>query len=248
MSFPTTNWTNLAHATLNGDAVGRSHLATLCQTYRPAIAMFIRNRGIAADEVEDATQAFFEKLLTTSLWSKADRSKGRFRNFLCASVIHMLQNQWRAENRLKRNSGNTVLSLEVLSEENDSVEPATDPTQSRQFDLAWAHYLMDTSLQRLAADYAHSGKSERFTQLRAFLPGSQQTLSQEATATALGISPNALRIELLRLREKLKAYLRMEIAKTVDSPQAIDDEMAYLHEVLIHGLDLQKNPRHPEIP
>jgi hypothetical protein len=62
MAFPTTRWTLLAQATLNGDEAGRESLARMCEGYRLPVEMFLASRGHVRHEIEDLTQDFFSPL------------------------------------------------------------------------------------------------------------------------------------------------------------------------------------------
>ena len=55
MSFPTTHWTLLAEATLNGDTQGRSALEQMCRNYHRPVFVVLRALGFAEDEAEALT-------------------------------------------------------------------------------------------------------------------------------------------------------------------------------------------------
>jgi RNA polymerase sigma-70 factor (ECF subfamily) len=48
----------------------------------------------------------------------------------------------------------------------------------------------------------------------------------------MGVSAGALRMSLHRLRRKYRHILREEIAETVSTPEAIDEEIRFLMSVL----------------
>ena len=52
------------------------------------------------------------------------------------------------------------------------------------------------------------------------------------TAAELGLSPGAIRTGVHRLRHDFRMHLRREVAKTVDSPDQIDEEMRHLRTTL----------------
>ncbi|MFN0076260.1 MAG: hypothetical protein ACKVY0_07285 [Prosthecobacter sp.] len=63
MSFPQTNWMQVAMATLNGDTRSRVALAQMCADYREPLVSFLSARGHDARDSEDLVQEFFLKLL-----------------------------------------------------------------------------------------------------------------------------------------------------------------------------------------
>ena len=54
---------------------------------------FVRRQVHDADQARDLTQAYFLKLLEKDYLGDVDRSAGRFRSFLLASVKHFLLNE-----------------------------------------------------------------------------------------------------------------------------------------------------------
>ena len=71
-----------------------------------------------------------------------------------------------------------------------------------------------------------------FAVVRRFLPGSGSIPSSAEAAAAAGMSETALRTEVSRVRQRLRARVREEVGRTVSAPHEIDEEMAYLFAVL----------------
>jgi len=66
MYFPTTLWSLLAHASLNGETAARNGLEELCRRYWLPLQQFIRSRGYNEVEAQDLTQEFLLHLLEHS--------------------------------------------------------------------------------------------------------------------------------------------------------------------------------------
>lgn len=79
VNFPTTHWSVLAVASLNGGTASREALEQFCFRYRPVVLEFVQ--FARADDPEDVTQEFFLRLLESRAWKRADRARGRFRSF-----------------------------------------------------------------------------------------------------------------------------------------------------------------------
>ena len=60
------------------------------------------------------TQEFFSRLIEKNVLATVDRSKGKFRSFLLASIKHLIANEWNRSQFQKRGGGATVLSLDDL--------------------------------------------------------------------------------------------------------------------------------------
>jgi RNA polymerase sigma-70 factor (ECF subfamily) len=222
----------LAQATLNGDAAGQAALEELCGRYRPAVLAFVCRRGYSEEDAEDITQDFFHNLLTSRLWTHAERSRGKFRSFLCTAVVNRLNSRLRLNMAAKRGGGAVMQSLDALLEEGGAALPAIQAEVMREFDAAWAAELLGNSVRQVELVYAAEGKAARFAELRLFLPGSGPPPLPAEVAARMGMSEVAVRVELSRLRAKLREALRAEIARTVSAPHEVDEEMAHLFSVL----------------
>jgi DNA-directed RNA polymerase specialized sigma24 family protein len=121
-----------------------------------------------------------------------------------------------------------------MLEAGSALELAVPAEEVMAFDAEWAAELLNQALALVESAFVEQGKSQRFAVLRSFLPGGGEAPSQSSAAEMLGISENTLRIDLTRLRGKLREALRAEIARTVSAPHEIDTEMSHLIAVLLH--------------
>lgn len=233
MNFPTTQWTLLAQATLDGDAAGQGALAEMCLAYRRPIAIFLAARGHAPDEVEEVVQDFFLSWLKSRAWKRADRQQGKFRTFLLGAVVHVLAHRYTRQQALKRGGGRSALSLEELAE--TGYEAAAEPAAADvyTFDRAWALTLLEQALGALEAEFAARGQAAAFEVLRRFLPGAGETCALEDAATALDSNVNAVKSSVHRLRERFRHLLRQAVARTVSVPHEVDEELRYLRSLLL---------------
>lgn len=233
MLFPTTHWTLLAEATLNGDTRGRSALETMCREYRRPVFAVLRARGYDEIEAEDLTQEFFLQLFESQAWKRADRQRGRFRSFLLGTLTHMLQHAWTARTRMKRGGGAVVESLdEVRDKGAEPAEEAVAPAEA-VFDREWALYLIQSAFSRVEDDFTKAGRADDFAVLRRFLPGVEKPLRYDEAAKLLGKNEGSVKSLVSRLRDDYRVALRSLVARTVSAAHEVDDELAYLHTVLI---------------
>jgi len=227
MAFPTTRWTLLAAATLNGDAAGRAALAALCGRYRRPVVVYLMSRGLDESAAEDAAQDFFLKLLESRAWRRADQARGRFRNFLLSVLNHQMQHRARDGGRLKRGGGQTPESLDELQEEGFEPE-GTGTSEALVFDREWALTLVMDAVAVIEAEHVERGKSAEFELLRGYLPGRGETLPYEAAAARTGLSQPALKAAVHRLRLRFREVLRTAVARTVSAPHEVDEELRHL--------------------
>ena len=219
----------LAVATLDGDTAGRDSLEQLCQNYYVPIRSFLRSRGYSEERAADGTQEFFHELLTSRAWKRADAARGRFRTFLLGALMHVLAREHARDAAEKRGSGIAPMSLDELGECPDA-ELAED---SVVFDRAWALQLMETAMLAVEKEFADEGRDGEWAVLVRFLPGAGEPPSYEEAATQLGVLLPALKTSVHRLRQKFREALRAATARTVSAAHEIDDELAYLHRVLL---------------
>jgi len=250
MAFPETHWTMLARATLNGDEAGRAALEELCRRYWPAVHDYLTGRGLTHVEAEDVTQDFFSGLMRSGGWHAADRTRGRFRNFILGAVERTLTESRRRSGAGKRGGGTAPVSLEELA--GTGIEPAAAPADDRRFDAAWAERVLEVAMDALELGMSEQGRSGEFAALVAFLGGSASQAGMDSAAAALGVSAAAIKSKIFRLRQRYRDVILGEVSRTVGTPHEAEAEMAYLFEVLSQpGFDpgaIAGETGEPEIP
>lgn len=243
MYFPTTHWSLLAKATLNGESEARSALGELCRRYWSPLKQFIRARGYSEQESEDLTQEFLLHLMEHSALRRPDPLRGKFRSFLLGALVKFLSHERERRLTQKRGGQQAHVSLDLI-ETAGAVEPSTADTQETlRFDRSWALAIVRGALEGAERDYANAGKSNLFGVLREFLPGETTPPSYEEAAAKAGMSLAAFNSEIHRFRQQFRDLVRAEVMATVSAPHEIDEEIAHLYRVLMdRGTDFQ-SPR-----
>ena len=229
--FAATRWTMVLAASQQGqdDAAGALALGELCQCYWQPLYTYVRWQGFDVQEAQDMTQEFFARLLAKNTLAGVDRSKGKFRSFLLASLKHFLSNERDRAGTIKRGGRQTFVPLDAMSTETRyRVEPADNLSPDKAFERQWALTMLDQVLARLRVEFADVGKAALFEALKPFLTGDGQADSQAEVGERCGMSEGALKVTVHRLRRRYRELLREEIAQTVASPEEIDGEMRHL--------------------
>jgi len=228
MPFPTTRWSLLTQATLHGGDAERAALADFCQRYRTPIVGFIARLRPGRSDAEDLAQSFFMRLFEESLLRRADRTRGRFRSFLVGALVRHLAAEADRAGAAKLGGGVAPLRFDEL---NESATPEVAPEVLRTFDREWATDLV-ARVRAATQVNCVSRHASGATVLMEFLPGAAHTPTYEEAAARLEWKVARLKTEIFRMREEFRATVRAEVALTVDSPEDVDAELAYLHGVL----------------
>jgi RNA polymerase sigma-70 factor (ECF subfamily) len=208
-------------------------LEKLCRTYWRPIYGFVRREGVRPEEAKDLTQGFFALLLERRDLNAVRKEKGRLRSYLLTSLKHFLTNERNRAMAIKRGQGQQLIPLEDLRErERVGFEPADTLAADQIYERRWALTVLDQVLARLGDEYRATGNMRLFDRLQKSLTGEPDRPSQADTAHELGMTENAVKQALHRLRVRYRELLREEIAHTVMVPGDIEDELRHLIAVL----------------
>ncbi|MGB6220319.1 MAG: sigma factor [Haloferula sp.] len=162
---------------VNGDDGDRARdaLQDLCSRYWFPVYSFARRQRLNPEDAEDATQAFFERLISSDSIQRADRDKGRLRSFLMGGMKNFLAQQWRDANTLKRGREVSIVPIDgpwaeerLQAEAVGALERAEDDLS---FDRSWAIALIDRATRRLELYYVERDRIRVFESLKPCLVG-----------------------------------------------------------------------------
>src|SRR5947209_5553659 len=105
--FPSTHWWLVTGSAAGTPTERRAALAALLEQYlRPLRLYLVRGRKIPVSKAEELLQSFvLSKVLEQDLLASADRSRGKFRTFLLASLNRFIADEFRHRQRQKRGGG-----------------------------------------------------------------------------------------------------------------------------------------------
>jgi RNA polymerase sigma-70 factor (ECF subfamily) len=193
---------------------------------------FVRRQGYGAEEARDLTQGYFARLIERRGLKDVHPDLGRFRSFLLASVRHFLSNERDREAARKRAPTDGIVSLDAEAAEGRYLaEPADALTPETVFERKWANTVFERTLARLRAEWIGDEKKRRFRVLSGFLSGSEPAPSYREIAAELGMTEDAVKVGVHRLRQRYGDLLRQEIADTVQDPGEVDDELRHLLDI-----------------
>jgi len=232
--FEPTRWSVVLASAQTQAPGAKEALAELCRTYWQPLYAFARRRGHDHHRAQDLIQGFFLSLIESKSLSRADPLKGKFRSYLLASLQNHMLSELTRNNAQKRGGGMPLLSIDEGDVESRFAAANTSPqaTAEAVFEREWAVAAVEAAMLELEAGFARRGKREIFHALKPYLIGDQSAGAYEQTALILGQNTGAVRTGVHRLRQDFRTHLRREVAKTVESPDQIEEEMRHLRAVL----------------
>jgi len=231
--FATTHWSVVLSAADASAPGAQEALEKLCRIYWYPLYLYVRQRGHEQHDAQDLTQEFFLRLLEKQYLAQVDPCRGKFRSFLIVAVNHFLANQWDRAKAAKRGGRITFVSFdEALAEQRYAIEAATDASPEKTFERRWAVTLLGQVLVRLRDEFAQAGKIQQFESLKIFLSGEKPSVSYAELAARLQTTEAALKMAVLRMRQRCGELLREEIATTVADPQQVEEEIRCLFAIM----------------
>jgi len=232
--FATTHWSVVLAAADADSPRAKSALEHLCRTYWYPLYSYVRRRGYGHEDAQDLTQGFLLRWLESKSFARADASKGRLRSFLLAGLNHFLSDEWDRASAQKRGGGRPTLSFmdTQTADERYRLEPVDERSPEKLFDQRWALTLLDQVMARSEQEFREAGKVELFQRLRAFLIAGTGEESYAEVGAELGMSREAVKKAVQRMRHRYYELFREEVAHTVADPAEVEEELRCLCAVI----------------
>ena len=231
--FATTHWSIVRAAGHDSSGTARGAMQELCRIYWFPVYAFARRKGHSPGDAEDLTQGFFVHLLESEFVKSADRDRGRFRSFLLKSVANFLNADHRRQTAEKRGGGQTVLSLDFESGEQQYNQVASATMSANQlFERRWALTLLQNTTAALRDEYSERNHGKLFALLEPHINQDAARVPYADLSAQLSMSEDAIKQAARRMKLRYREILRTEIANTVDSAEETDDELRQLMQIL----------------
>ncbi len=232
--FPPTLWSVVLAAGDGASSRAEEALAKLCRAYWYPLYAFLRRQGQSPEDAQDAVQSFFAHLLSDQRLARVHPARSKFRSFLLASLKNFLTDERRKQSAQKRGGDVTLIPLEAdTAEERYCIEPVDRRDPEKHFERRWAMTVLERVIDRLKAEASDARAAERFAQLQPFLLADDAGPSYAEVGRRLGMTEGAVKMAVLRLRQRGREIFRDEIANTVASEQDVEDEVRHLFTVLM---------------
>jgi DNA-directed RNA polymerase specialized sigma24 family protein len=226
-SFHDTRWT-LVSRSRGSDTEARAALSELCEAYYAPVVAFLRRDGRMEDAARELAHDFFAKLLAGGAIDGADPLRGRFRSYLLAALKRFAADQRDHDHAAKRGGGQIHAVIDSEAEKTGAGLQIADSNVEAPdvaFDRQWALTVLARGLGRLAAEMRAEGKSGHFDVLKPWLTADDDATPQSEAATKLGLSVEAIKVAVHRLRKRFRDAVKAEIAQTVSDAGNVREEL-----------------------
>jgi RNA polymerase sigma factor (sigma-70 family) len=231
-NFATTQWGLVTTASAKETAEARTALEALYRTYYDPVYAFIRRRDYGRQDAQDLMQDFFVHLLEKGTLGRADKQRGRFRSFLLGALEHFLAH---AEERARaRKRGGDCLFVHLDDDSAEKCYQLAAPegmTAEKIFEARWVAALIEAAFVRLRSEFQSQGNDRSFDALQHFLLGEEE-VSYQQVADRLGLSLGGVKTAIHRMRGRYRALVRDEVARTVTTPDEVEEELRCLRVAL----------------
>ena len=230
--FQTTRWTLVLRTRSNTREAERA-LDEVCRTSWLPLYAYARRWGRSPQDAEDLVQSFFVTALNRGIFSAADPAEGRLRNLLLTAFKRHLLDTAAHETAARRRPASDLIRADFEATERRLRECAEQSASAEVlFDKEWAHSILGTALERLAARYREEHREALFEALRPWLTLKDDPASITSLAASLSMTPSAMGVALHRLRKRFREALRDVIAETVESDTEVESELRHLTRIL----------------
>lgn len=226
--FENTRWSVVRAAACKGGAASEE-LSWLCTAYWMPLYVYLRRVGRSKEDAEDVVQTFFSRLVSGDVLAMAIPERGRFRSFILVALKNLERDIHRADTAQKRGGRMEFVPLDLaLAEERWQADESVAGSPEAAFDRAWAGALMERAATRTREACVGDGKEAYFVEFFPRISGGKADGDVAASAGRLGLSEQAARMAISRLRRRYAEMIRAEIAETVTSQDEEADELRYL--------------------
>ncbi len=233
MSFPATRL-SVVERTRSSDAETRQlALAAIIEAYwKPAYKYLRVKWTLGPDQAADLTQEFFTSTLEKDVVEKYDPSRARFRTYLRLCLDGFASNARKAELRLKRGGGLTIVPLDFETAEGEMAthEAAVDADVDELFYREWVRALLERSVGDLKRHAEESGRPEMFEVFARYdlIDDGDARPTYMAIASALNLTAATVTNHLAAMRRHFRKVVLERLRELTASEEEWEAEAARL--------------------
>ena len=233
MTFPATRL-SVVERTRSGDAETRQvALAAIIDAYwKPSYKYLLLKWSLDPDAAADLTQEFFTSTLEKDVIERFDPARARFCTYLRLCLDGFAANARKAEGRLKRGGGVTVVALDFETAEGEirSHEPAVAADVDELFYREWVRTLLERSVGDLERHATRAGRPIMFEVFTRYdlLEDTDTRPTYTEIARALNLTPATVTNHLAAMRRQFRKIVLERLRELTSSEEEWEAEAARL--------------------
>lgn len=233
MSFPVTRLSVVERTRSGDEETRRVAIGTLIEAYwKPAYKYLRLKWSLDADAAADLTQEFFTAALEKEVVEKYDPARARFRTYLRLCLDGFASNARKAEHRLKRGGGVTIVPLDFENAEGELAtrEPAVDADVDELFYREWVRALLERSVGDLKRHAEALGRPDMFEVFARYdlVDESESRPTYTAIASALNLTTATVTNHLAAMRRQFRKIVLDRLRDLTSSEEEWEAEAAKL--------------------
>jgi RNA polymerase sigma factor (sigma-70 family) len=233
MSFPATRLSVVERTRSGDEETRRVALAAIIDAYwKPAYKYLRLKWSLDADEAADLTQEFFASALEKDVVEKYDPARARFRTYLRLCLDGFASNARKAERRLKRGGGVTLVPLDFENAEGELAtrEPVVDADVDELFYREWVRALLERSVADLQRHAEELGRPEMFEVFSRYdlVDEGEARPTYTAIASALNLTAATVTNHLAAMRRQFRTIVLDRLRELTSSEEEWEAEAARL--------------------
>lgn len=231
--FPPTRLSVVERTRSRDDETRRVAIGTLIEAYwKPAYKYLRVKWSLDPDQAADLTQEFFTSTLEKEVVEKYDPAKARFRTYLRMCLDGFASNARKAERRLKRGGGVSLVPLDFETAEGEMVshEPAVGADVDELFYREWVRALLERSVADLKRHAEELGRPEMFEVFTRYdlVDDGDVRPTYTALAAALNLTTATVTNHLAAMRRQFRTIVLERLRDLTSSDEEWESEAARL--------------------
>ena len=233
MNFPATRLSVVERTRSGDEETRRIALGAIVDAYwKPAYKYLRVKWSLDPDQAADLTQEFFTAALEKDVIEKYDPSRARFRTYLRICLDGFASNARKAERRLKRGGGVTVVPLDFETAEGEmrSHEPTVNADVDELFYREWIRALLERSVDDLRRGAEQAGRPEMFEVFQRYelIDDGDARPTYTAIAGALNLTAATVTNHLAAMRKQFRKIVLDRLRELTSSEEEWESEAARL--------------------
>jgi RNA polymerase sigma factor (sigma-70 family) len=211
----------------------RSGFDTMVTAYWKPVFKYVRLKWhMSPDAAADLTQAFFLRAFEHDFFAGFDVSRARFRTYLRTCLDGFVANARKADGRLKRGGGITLIPIDVDEAERELRLQSANAVDDfdAYFHREWLRGLFAAAAKRLNEACVERGRTHRFAIFEQYdlAEDDGERPTYAAIAHRLGLSSSDVTNELAAARREFRRYVLDALREQCASDEEFEAESRML--------------------